>query len=160
MAMTMTMEGLDQVSDMLDRLGNRAEEVASGSLFKGAGVVADAFKSATGSIRTETFRGKREHRMPSPEEKAALSGKSGIAKFKKNGNEVDTIVGIAQNAGYATLGKRKVAVREIARSINSGTSFMQKQPVFRRAVSISKGAASAAIVSAAEKMFNEIINGK
>ena len=146
---------------MLARLGNEAQDVASGALFDGAGVVADAFTAAANSISTEPFRyaaGGRT-RMPSPEEKAAVVGKSGIAKFNKNGSEVDTLIGITGSAGYADVGGKKKAVRMIARAINSGTSFMKKQPVFRRAVSKSRGSAKSAIVAKAEKMFNEIING-
>ena len=78
--------------------------------------------------------------------------------FRKNGGEVDTLVGVTGNAGYAMVGGKKKAVRLIARAINSGTSFMVKQPVFRRAASASTGAAKAAIVSKAEKMCEDIIN--
>lgn len=161
MAMTIKTEGLTEVSEMLTRLGNKAEDVASGSLYDGAGIVADAFTAAANSIQTEPFRyaaGGRK-RKPSPEEKAALIGKSGIAKFNKNGSEVDTIIGISGSAGYANVAGKQKAVREIARSINSGTSFMEKQPIFRKAKSSSQNAAKAAIVAKAEKMFDEIING-
>ena len=161
MAMTIKTEGLTEVSEMLTRLGNKAEDVASGSLYDGAGIVADAFTAAENSIQTETFRyaaGGRK-RKPSPEEKAALIGKSGIAKFNKNGSEVDTIIGISGSAGYANVAGKQKAVREIARSINSGTSFMERQPIFRKAKSSSQNAAKAAIVAKAEKMFDEIING-
>lgn len=157
MAWEMKTEGLEQLSEILGRLGNKAEDVASGALFDGAGIVADAFKGATGSIRTERFTHKKAHRLPSPEEKAALAGKTGIAKFNKNGSEVDTLVGFTRDAGYVQLGKKKVAVVAIARSINSGTSFMSRQPVFRRAGNTAQGAAKAAMISKGETMLQEII---
>ena len=159
MPMTIDTAGLDEVSRILAQLGARAQDVASAALYDGAGVVADAFTAATGQIRTEPFKGKRDHRLPSPEEAAAVKGKTGIATFKKNGSEVNTLIGVQPNAGYVMLGKRKTAVQEIARSINSGTSFMSKQPVFRRAVSSSKAAAMAATVAKAEEKLNEIIGG-
>ena len=164
MAMTISTEGLDSLGAMLAQLGNKAEDVASGALYDGAGVVADAMKRAVDSIVCGPQQKKRPapqktpKRLPTPEEKAAVVGKTGIAKFHKNGSEVDTLIGITGSAGYVTIGGRKKAVRMIARSINSGTSFMVKQPVFRRAASASKGTAQAAIVSKAEQMFNEIIN--
>lgn len=161
MAMTIKTEGMEELNAMLARLESRAEDVASGALFEGAGVVGDAFTAAIGSIHTAPFKyaaGGRQ-RLPSPEEKAALSGKSGIAKFNKNGSEVNTLIGISGAAGYANVNGKAKAVRLIARSINSGTSFMKKQPVFRRAVSTSQGAAKGKIVSKAEEMFNEIIGG-
>ena len=157
MAMSIETSGLKELSSMLSQLGNEAENVAAGSLYDGAGVVADAFKSAVNSIRTEPFKGKRDRRLPSPEEKAALMGKTGIAKFNRTGGEVETLIGVSGAAGYANIGGKAKAVRLIARSINSGTSFMPKQPVFRKAKSASQGKAKAAIVSKAEKMFNEII---
>jgi hypothetical protein len=99
-------------------------------------------------------------RYASPDEKAALIGKSGIAKFDKNGDDVNTVIGVSGAAGYANVGGKPKAVRLIARSINSGTSFMHKQPVFRQAVSRNRKAAKEKIVSTAEKRINEIINGK
>ena len=164
MAMTISTEGLDELSAMLAKLGDKAQDVASGALFDGAGVVADAMKAAVDSIACGPQQPKRRppektpKRLPTPEEKAALVGKTGIAHFRKNGGEVNTLVGVTGNAGYAMINGRKKAVRLIARAINSGTSFMVKQPIFRRAASASIGAAQAAIVSKAEKMFEDIIN--
>lgn len=165
MAMTIKTDGLTEVGEMLARLGNQAGDVASGSLYEGAGVVADAFTRGTASISTEKFHylAKPEltgtKRYASPEEKAALIGKSGIAAFRKDGAEVDTVIGFSGDAGYTEINGRKKPVIEIARSINSGTSFMHKQPVYRKAVTSSQRAAKAAIVAKAEEMFNKIING-
>jgi len=160
--MTISTDGIEELGNMLARLGDRAQDVASGALFDGAGIVADAMKTAISSIVTEPFKyaagGKK--RYASPDEKAALIGKSGIAKFDKSGDEVNTLIGISGQAGYANVGGKAKAVRLIARSINSGTSFMHKQPVFRQAKSKATGPAQAAIVSKAEQMFNEIINSK
>ena len=157
MAMTIKTDGLEQLHTMLAQLGEKAYDVAAESLYEGAGVVANAFKGAIGSIRTAPFKGKKDLRLPSPEEKAALRGKSGIANFNRTGDGVDTLIGISGSAGYADIGGKKKAVRLIARSINSGTSFMNAQPVFRRAVSKSRAKAQEAIVNKAEEKFNEII---
>lgn len=165
MPMTIRTDGIEELGAMLARLGAKAQDVASGALFEGAGIVADAFTRGTQNIKTEPFHyvahpeAAGTKRLASPEEKAALIGKSGIAHFDKSGDDVNTIIGISGAAGYATVGGKQKAVRLIARSINSGTSFMHKQPVYRQAVSQSQGPARAAIVSKAEDMFNEIIGG-
>ena len=159
MAMTIQTDGLEELNAMLAQLGNKAGDVAAGALYDGAGVVADAFSRAVNQIRTEPFKGKRDKRLPSPEEKAALEGKTGIGKFRNEGDEVNTLIGVSGAAGYAQIGNTQKAVRLIARSINSGTSFMTKQPVFRKAASASGSAAKGAIVAKADKLFNEIING-
>lgn len=160
MAMTIKTDGLDQLAKMLAELGNKAQEVASGALFDGAGIVADAMNNGIRSIRTESFKYAKDGqtRLPSPQEKAALDRKVGIAKFRKSGSEVDTLIGISYGSGYTQISGKQKPVAVIARSINSGTSFMQKQPVFRRAKSQSQKKAQNAIVAKAEKMINEIIN--
>ena len=165
MAMTIKTEGLDDLNAMLARLGDKAQEVASRSLYEGAGVVADVMTAAVNSIQAEPQQPKRRPpektpaRLPTPEEKAAVVGATGIAKFRKEGGEVHTLIGVTgQGGGYTTINGQKKAIRLIARSINSGTSFMHKQPVFRRAASQSKGAAVAAIVAKAEELFQEFIN--
>ena len=161
MAMTISTSGMEALDKMLSQLGSKAQDVASGALFDGAAVVADAFAAAVGGIQTEPFKyaPPGSKRKPSPEEKAALMGKTGVAKFRKNGSEVDTIVGLTGSAGYADVAGHAKPVIEIARSINSGTSFMDKQPIFRKAKSRSTNAAKAAIVEKAEKMIQEITKG-
>ena len=159
MAMTIKTEGLEDLDRMLAELKDKAMDVAKVSLYDGAGIVADAFKRAAESIRTEPFKGKREKRLPSPEEKAALIGRTGVARFKEDGGGVDTLIGVTGAAGYANIGGKPKAVRLIARAINSGTSFMERQPVFRKAKNVAQSTAKAAIVAKAEKMYDEIING-
>lgn len=159
MAMTIKTDGIEELGKMFAKLNDKAMDVASAALYDGAGIVGDSFTSAIKRIRTEKFKyaSDGQQRLPSPEEKEALMGKSGIAKFINNGAEVNTLIGISGAAGYADVAGKPKAVRLIARSINSGTSFMKKQPVFRQAKNASTKAAKAAIVNKAEKLFNEII---
>ena len=160
MAMTIKTDGLEELGAMMAKLGEKANEVAGKSLYEGADVVGDAFTKAISSIKTEPIgNSKRKMRLPSPEEKAALEGKSGIAKFRNTGDGVDTMIGISGAAGYASVNGKPKAVRLIARAINSGTSFMKKPPVFRKAVNSSKAEAQAKIADKAEELFNEIIGG-
>ena len=158
MAMTMKLEGADELGIILEALGNKAESVAKQSLYEGARIMADGYAKAAESIRTEPFRGKKDMRLPSPLEKTAVVGRTGIARFNATGSEVDTVIGIEAD-GYVMIWNRKKAVRLIARSINSGTSFMKKQPVFRKAKTTFTQSASQAIVDKAEQLYDEIING-
>ena len=78
-------------------------------------------------------------------EKAAIVGAPhGVAKFRKNTINVNTSVGL-QNSGYGIVNGKTVPVPLIANAINSGTSFMEKQPFMRKAFSQSKGSAMQAI---------------
>ena len=140
------------------------------------GIATAPFKYAKGGTK----------RLPSPEEKAILmNARHGVAKFRNNGLRIDTSVGY-QNSGYGAItwnhaktfggsrtkyklgssgkmvhasqgtGQSMKPVPLIANSINSGTSFMVKQPFLRKAFSKSKGAATAAIESGIESRLDEL----
>ena len=156
MAMTMKVDGIEELSRKLTDLGDRAEEVAAKALYAGAGVMANAYRNAAASVRAQPFRyAVFKKRDPSFEEKAAIQGQTGIAKFDKSGSEVQTSVGL-KGSGYVTIAGKQKAVRQIANAINSGTSFMNKQPVFRKASTQTAKAASAAIVAKADQLIAEI----
>ena len=147
MPFTMEVSGMDELEKRLGQLGEKGQEIASAGLYEGAGVMADAVSQAVRGIATKRFKypappGKQ--RMPSPEEKAVLeNARKGVAKFRKSPLNVNTSVGM-QNSGYGTLNGKSVPVPMIANAINSGTSFMKKQPFFRKATART-GAAEAAI---------------
>ena len=111
MGLTISTEGIGELGQMLAKLGAKADEVASYSLYEGAGVVADAYKSAVNGIATEPFKyaPPGRTRLPSPEEKAALMGKSGIANFNHSGDDVNTIVGISGAAGLSRISALEAA---------------------------------------------------
>ncbi len=152
-------DGMATISEQLTKLEERARGVAARGLYEGAKVMADAMNKGAEGIRTEPFKGKRASRMPSPEEKKIITdAKAGIAKFGKEGADVDTSIGF-RNAGYAFLGGKKVPIPKIVNAINSGTSFMPKQPFIRKAANGAKAAASKAIEERITKDFEEITGG-
>ena len=159
MPITMEMKGLEALETKLKRMGDGARGIAAHGLYDGAGVMADELKSQAESIETEEFHytvfGTR---LPSPEEKEIITeAGAGIARFKTNGSEVNTSVGY-RNAGYAMLAGRRKPIPLIVNSINSGTSFMRKQPFVRRAATKGATKAEAAIIKSIEKRFDEIMN--
>ena len=160
MAMTIDVSGMEDVSRMIRELGERAQGIAAQGLYEGAGIMADGIRAGAQGIRTAPFQYARpgETRLPSPEEKAVvLAAKGeGISKFRKNGDEVQTSIGYSK-AGYADLNGKTVPIPLIVNSINSGTSFMQKQAFFRRAVNRAKEQASAAIAGNIEAEMDAII---
>ena len=158
MAFTIQVEGLTELISQMDKAPKNAEKVAAKALYEGAGVMADAVSQAVQGIATEPFKyaSRGKTRKPSPEEKALVaSAKHGVAKFRKNGMSVNTSVGL-QNSGYGQLGGKTKPIPQIANAINSGTSFMQKQPFMRKAFSQNKGAAEAAIEAGILKYENEL----
>ena len=158
MAFSFQVDGLDELNAKMEKLGGEALHIAAEGLYEGAGVVADAVSSAVNGIATEKFKyaagGKK--RKPSPEEKALLSSaKKGVAKFRSNGTEIQTSVGM-QNSGYGDLNGKSKPIPQIANAINSGTSFMQKQPFMRKAFSQSKGAATGKIENAIRERLDKL----
>ena len=155
MAAEMKADGMEELSEMLEAIGNAAPAIASRALYEGAGVMAKEINDAARSISTAPFKYASGDavRMPSPEEKEALlSVGVGVAKFDKNGTEVNTSVGYG-NTGYADINGRRKPIPLIANAINSGTSFMQKQPFVRRAV---KSGSTKAMQAMKEAMEAEV----
>ena len=160
MPYSVQVEGMKEISDMLAKLGDKSTAAAASGLYDGAGVMAGEIQQKAGSISTAPFHyAVFITREPSPEEKEIVQQGIGIAKFNKNGSEVNTSVGYG-NAGYAMLAGKQKAVAQIANAINSGTSFMKKQPFVRNAVASARRKSEEAIVKTIESKFNEIINNK
>lgn len=163
MPYTMKVEGLDEISQMLTDLNATAESVAAQGLYEGAGVMADELNRAVDSIKTEPFHytvfGMR---LPSPEEKEIVkNAAAGIAKFHREGGaEIDTSIGF-QNSGYAELDGKMKPIPVIVNSINSGTSFMKKQPFIgktaRKAAPKASEKMKEVIESAWSKIYRETI---
>ena len=157
MAYTMKVDGLTELSEMLTNMAEKAPAAASKAVYEGAGLVADEVRNQIGKISTAPFHyAVFVTREPSPEEKAIVEqAGAGIAKFSKNGSEVETSVGFAK-AGYATLKGKTVPIAKIANAINSGTSFMKKQPFMRRAANSGGKKAIDAMKKSIEKSFEEM----
>lgn len=161
MAYKVSTSGIQKLTDMLKNAGDAAHDIAAESLYEGAGVMADAVSRAVESIVTEPFRyaAGGHKRLPSPEEKALLEkADKGVAHFRDDGGSVQTSVGL-NATGYGQINGRTKPVPMIANAVNSGTSFMTKQPFYRRAMSQTKSAALTkiedGIKSRIEKLMNE-----
>lgn len=186
MAWGIHVTGMDQLYNAFEKLPDKARKIAAEALYEGAGVVADSVSKAVNGIATQKFEyakgGKK--RMPSPEEKAIIqNAPHGVAKFRKGGVNIQTSVGF-DNSGYGTItwnhaktgtrtkykmgakgrmvhasqgtGASMKPVPLIVNSINSGTSFMQKQPFLRKAFTQSKGPATAAIENGLLSRLDEL----
>ena len=105
MAYSIKAEGMEEISQLLSKLADAAPGAAAQALYEGARVMDEALTKEMRGIKTAPFKYAKdgEERLPSPEEKQALLDAGiGIARFNKNGTEVDTSVGINQ-AGYADV---------------------------------------------------------
>ena len=157
MGYELKVDGMAEISETLSKLEERAPAVAAKALYEGAGIMADEVRKSADSIRTAPFKwasSSGETRLPSPEEKEIVQqAAAGIAKFDKNGTEVQTSVGF-RNAGYAQLKGKTVPIPKIVNAINSGTSFMKKQPFVRKAATAGGQRAISAMKEVIETEFD------
>ena len=156
----MKVDGMAHISELLDQMDKAAPAAAAQALYDGAGLMAAEINQSAGQIKTAPFKYAKngDSRLPSPEEKeVVMQAAAGIAKFDKNGVEVQTSVGF-RNSGYATLNGKLKPVPQIVNAINSGTSFMEKQPFIRKAITKSKGAAQSAMEATIEQLVDQILD--
>lgn len=158
MAYQMKVDGMAEISELLEKMEQAAPKVASRALYEGAGIMAGEINKGAGTIKTAPFKYASDGntRLPSPEEKEIVqAAAAGIAKFNKNGTEVDTSVGF-RNAGYAELNGKMVPIPKIVNAINSGTSFMNKQPFVRKSANTATPKALEAMRKRIEAEFEAI----
>ena len=161
MAYQMNVDGMAELSEMLEKMENEAPKAAARALYTGAGMMSEEIRKGAGEIKTAPFKYAKpgETRLPSPEEKEIiLAAGAGIAKFNKNGTEVDTSVGF-RNSGYAELDGKMVPIPKIVNAINSGTSFMKKQPFVRKAARTASNKVLEAMRKSIEAEFEAIGKG-
>ena len=154
----MKVDGMAEISETLSKLEDKAPGAAARALYKGAGIMAEEIKKGAEQIQTAPFRYVRDgaSRLPSPEEKAiVLAAGAGIAKFDKNATEVNTSVGY-KASGYAYLKGKQKPVPLIVNAINSGTSFMQKQPFIRKAAKSGGSKAIQVMKDSIEQDFSDL----
>ena len=160
MPWTMKIDGIDELITRLNKLGQNAGRAAASGLYEGAGVMADEIKGAAGQIRTAPFHyAVFIQRDVSPEEKAVVQKGIGIGRFDFNGDGVNTAVGYGRSSGYAMMAGRRKPIPQIANAINSGTSFLNKQPFVRNAAVTGSTKATETIVKKIEEKINEMTGG-
>ena len=156
MAYELKVDGMTEISELLSKLEEAAPAIAAEALYEGAGTMSAAINSAAESIKTGTGSTREEARYATPEEKAAvLAAGAGIAKFDKTGTEVNTSVGY-KSAGYAVIKGKTKPVPLIVNAINSGTSFMHKQPFVRQAARSGGAKAMSVMTAFIEDAFGKI----
>ena len=126
-------KGIDEYAKVLETLGNDSEEVVKSAVYKGAALVADEIKSALKGLPP---MGSPEHKISgvSRRQKADLIDSFGLAPIENNNGYIQTKAGVD---GYGSIPTKKyprgVPNVVLMRSIESGTSFREKHPVFRQA---------------------------
>ena len=183
-------DGMEEISEMLAQLEAEAPKAAAKALYEGAHIMSEAIIKEMDAVKTAPFEYAKDgqQRLPSPEEKALLAHAGvGIAKFDKNGAEIDTSVGFNQS-GYEEVGWHHMSsqartnyknvngksvgsgkaralkmkgtnmkpIGAVANAINSGTSFMRKQPFVRKGMKAGGPKAAERMKAIIEEAFDNL----
>ena len=165
----MHMKGLEEYEKALGKMASYTEEIAKAAVHEGAGIVADAIRAeieslpvGEGEIPGLPPKAKEGQKINvvSRRQKADLLKGLGIAKIENNRGYIQTKVGFD---GYGSVKTKKhpdgLPNVVLARSINSGTSFIKKNPFARRAVSSSKEHAINAMGKRVEEEIKKVMEG-
>lgn len=159
-----TVKGIDEYTAALERLSDKAEESIKETVYEGAGIIADSVKAALYSIPIdEGTNGLPKYGTPenklngvSRKQRADLIESMGLSPIKESSTGIDTKIGWD---GYGSV-KTKAHPQGVPnvllmRSIESGTSFMQKTPVIRKAVSKARKTAERAMINKMTEKIEE-----
>lgn len=149
-------KGIDEYAKVLAALGNESEEIVKSAVYKGAAIVANEIKSGINSIPIQEGNnglppvGTPENKLYgiSRKQKGDLMDSFGLAPMENDGDYIQTKAGVD---GYGSIPTKKypggVPNVMLMRSIESGTSFRDKHPVFRQATNRARKRAEEAMRS-------------
>lgn len=141
-------EGMEEFLELLIATEKQTERIIGRSVHPGAKVVADACKNYMQTfIITESGRHYGKDHYPTPQQLKGLIDSMGIARMRrKQGGTFDVKLGFD---GYNEVKTKKYPKGQpnamIARSINSGSTYMKRQPFMDMTIKISKERAEAVI---------------
>lgn len=156
--------GIDEYAKVLDALGKESEEVIKSAVYKGAALVADEIKADLKALPIEEGEnglppmGSPDHKITgvSRRQKGDLIDGFGLAPIQNDDGYVQTKAGMD---GYGSIPTKKyphgVPNVMLMRSIESGTSFREKHPVFRKATNRARKKAEQAMRNEIDDQLKE-----
>lgn len=144
---SITFKGLDEYIRKLENVTAHTRGVTKMALWEGGKIIGDSISASLNDIPVQ------DHYVPKgqmrtgvrSEEKAAIQAAFGLSKMRESGG------------GYSTKAGFKAGTE--IRAVESGTSYMHKHPVVRRAVNASKARAENAMASKFEEETMKIMMG-
>lgn len=129
-------EGVDNLIAQYSKLEGDTEKIIGKAIYKGAGIVAKTVRGAVDSLATDNSFGTAENPTsgPSTIQKIGLQNSLGIAKLRNDNGFRNVKIGFD---GYNNVKTKRWPQGQpnsmVARSVESGTSWMSKQPFMRKA---------------------------
>ena len=151
-------EGVDNYIAQLEKIYDDTEEIIGAAIYQGAAVVMKSVVGAIEGITTDERFGTPEAKTVGPNayQKEGLRRSIGIARLRKDGSFWNVKIGFDGYNGLKTKtwpqGQPNAMV---ARSVESGTSWMQKQPFMRKAESSSRVKCEQAMAKEIDKQLTK-----
>ena len=134
-------EGNDKYIEYLRTLDANADEMIRKAVYNGAGVVADAARSAINGLKTDDSRGTEMKSGPTAQQKAGLQKGFGISRMNNEDGYINVKLGFQGRNGRKSKRKAQAEANiTVARNVESGTPWMAKQPFMRKATNAAKKA--------------------
>lgn len=159
-------KGIDEYSKRLEILFKDTEKVVREAVHEGAAVVADEIKAGLKGLPIEEGEnglppvGTAEHKISgvSRKQKSDLIDSFGLAPIENDGGYIQTKAGVD---GYGSIPTKKypngVPNAMLMRSVESGTTFRNKNPVFRKAVNRSRKRCEDKMAETIDQKIKEIM---
>lgn len=155
-----TFKGMDEYISKLARLSTNADIQIKRAVYEGTEVVMKAVESSLNAIQTDdTYYSKSGMRKgPTTYQKQGLIESLGIASMRVDGFFINTKIGFdGYNNVVTDKWQRGQPNNMVARSVESGTSWMRKQPFMKRAVNQSKKACEEKMKISLDESINAIM---
>lgn len=151
---------IDRYIAQCEKLKFRVPEIAGRAIYEGAKVAVNQVRSnIVGLPVSENTSGRHGRRNPTAEEKQAMLDGLGIAKKRNDGGFINVKIGFDGYDGHETdKYPQGHPISMIARSVESGTTFMTRNPFMARAIKSSKAAAIEAMQAEIDKQAQEIFD--
>lgn len=149
-------KGLEEYLAQLGNLEGRADGLAGRAIYEGAKIVADKIHANIQSLPVQDGPAKGKRRDPYQDEVDGLLAGLGIAKKKVNDGFINVKIGMD---GYNSRVTEKYPKGHpnamVARTINAGSTFMNRHPFITSAVNSTRSAAEEKMKEIIEEGINE-----
>lgn len=157
---TFKFKGVDKLIGQFNKLADNSEAMIGKAIYNGAAVTMAEVTRGIDKIKTDD-RYVPEGEMktgPSTYQKIGLQRSVGISKMRKDGDFYNVKIGFDGYNGMKTKAWPQGQPNSmIARSVESGTSFMQKQAFMRNSERRAKKKCEAAMAETIDKEIQRIV---
>lgn len=158
---TWDFKGVDELVKKYQSIASGSDELIGKAIYEGANVAMKAFVAAIEGLKTDDRYGTPENPLqgPSTYQKEGLLRSVGIAPMRWDGDFCNVKIGFDGYNGIKT--KRWPSGQPnqlVARAVESGTSFMRKQPFSRKAARNSKRACEEAMARVVDREIEKKMN--